>query len=81
MVSQRNGGALTFHVPPDDPGLPEFLGPLQHLLMRPFKPVHRITIETINGEDAGRSPYVDALRTVFDLSVDYKNVCLYRGSP
>jgi hypothetical protein len=30
--------------------------------------MRRIVIETINGEDASRSPYTDALRTSFDVS-------------
>jgi hypothetical protein len=40
--------------------------------------MRRITIETINDEKAIRSPYVDAMRTSFELMVDYKNVILYR---
>jgi ATP-dependent Lhr-like helicase len=78
MVSERNGKALRFNVPPDDAHLPEYLGVLRHLLTREFQPIRRIPIETINGDDAARSPYVDALRTAFDVTVDYKEVTLYR---
>ena len=78
MTSERNGKALTFNVPPDDSHLQEYLGVLRHLLTREFQPIRRITIETINGDDAARSPYVDALRTAFDVTVDYKEVTLYR---
>jgi ATP-dependent Lhr-like helicase len=78
VVSQRNGGALTFNVPPDDPHLPEYLGFLHNLLTRQFQPVRRITIKTINGEDAAESDYLDILRTCFDVMVDYRSVILYR---
>ena len=78
VISQRNGKILTFRVPPDDPRMQEYLGFLQHLLHRPFRPIRQITIETINDEDAQRSPYVDPLRTGFDVVVDYRRVVLYR---
>lgn len=65
-------------MPPDDPQLPECLGFLHHRLTRQFQPIRRITIETINGEEAARSAYVDVLKTGFDVMIDYKNVVLYR---
>jgi ATP-dependent Lhr-like helicase len=77
-TSRRNGRTLTFKVPDDDVHLPEYISPLRHLLTRQFQPVRRITIETINNEEAARSPYVDVLRTAFDVAIDYKNVILYR---
>jgi len=77
-VSRRNGKDLTFHVPPDDPHLPEYLISLRHLLTRQFQPVRRIPIETLNGEKAPQSPYVHALRTSFDVLMDYRYVNLYR---
>ena len=79
-ISGRNGRTLTFKVLPDDVHLPEYLSPLRHLLTRQFQPVRRITIETINDEEAALSPYVDVLRTAFDVAIDYKNVILYRKS-
>jgi ATP-dependent Lhr-like helicase len=78
LVSKRNGGDLTFHVPPEDPDLSQYLAPLRHLLMRKSQPVRRISIETINGESAPQSAYVPVLRTSFDVTVDYRNVTLYR---
>ena len=77
-ISRRNGRNLIFNVPPDDPHLPEYISPLRHLLTRQFQPVRRITIETIKNEEAARSPYLDALRTAFDVTFDHKNVTLYR---
>jgi ATP-dependent Lhr-like helicase len=78
LVSRRNGSSLTFRVPPDDPHLPEYFCSLRHLLTRKAQPLRRIIIETINGEKAVESPYVDALRTGFDLMIDFKNVVLCR---
>jgi len=78
VLSQRNGRSLTFAIADDDPDLSACLGFLNHLLTRQFQPQRRITVETINGEEAAGSAYVDVLRTVFDVMVDYKNVILYR---
>jgi len=78
MVSKRYGKDLTFHLPAKDPRLPEYLGPLRHLLTRPFQPVRRIAVETINGEPAPQSPYVPALRAGFEVLLDYKHVNLSR---
>jgi ATP-dependent Lhr-like helicase len=77
-VSKRNGKDLIFNVPADDPSFPENMGPLRHLLTRKFQPIKRISIETINGEKATQSSYIPALKTSFDVVVDYKNVTLYR---
>jgi ATP-dependent Lhr-like helicase len=52
VTSQRNGRMLVFHVPPDAPHLPEYLVFLRHLLDRQFQPLHRIIIDTINGDAA-----------------------------
>jgi len=76
-ISGRNGRNLIFNVLPDDPNLLEYLGPLHHLLTRQFQPVRRITIETINNEEAVGSPYVDVLRTAFDVTIGHKDVILY----
>ncbi len=80
MISERNGKALRFKVPHDDPKMQEYIGVLHHLLMREFQPIPRITIEIINGDDAARSPYVDGLRTAFEVTIDYKHLILYRKS-
>jgi ATP-dependent Lhr-like helicase len=78
VVSKRNGKDLTFHIPPEDPDLPEYMVSLRHLLTRKFQPIRRISIETINGEKAAQSAYISVLRTCFDVTVDYRNVTLYR---
>jgi len=78
VVSQQNGRSLTFNVPADEPRLTEYLGFLRHLLTRQFQPLHRVTIETINGEPATESPYLAALKTGFDAMVQTASVVLYR---
>ncbi len=78
MVSERNGKSLTFHVPPDDSQIQEYLCLLRHLMWRQFQPVRQITVETINGEEAAQSAYVAALKISFEVLVEFKKVTLYR---
>jgi ATP-dependent Lhr-like helicase len=78
VVSKRNGKDLVINAAPDDPSLPEYLVGLGHLLTRKFQPMKRISIESVNGEKAIHTPYLPALRTLWDVAVDYKNVTLYR---
>jgi hypothetical protein len=47
-------------------------------LTRQFQPLQGITIDTINDEKSTRSPYLNVLRTVFEVQRDYKNITLYR---
>ncbi|MCP4749849.1 MAG: DEAD/DEAH box helicase [Proteobacteria bacterium] len=78
VLSERNGKSLTFRVPPDDPRLQEYLCSLHHLLRRRFQPLKQIIVETINGEDAAHSDYVSALRTSFEVLIEFKKVTIYR---
>jgi ATP-dependent Lhr-like helicase len=78
MVSQRQGKQLDFHAPPGNPDLARYLGPLHHLLMRPFDPLQSITVETINDQPAASSPYLDILRVAFETVPDYRKISLYR---
>jgi ATP-dependent Lhr-like helicase len=77
LISLNNGRELTINVEKDDVNIPSYVGVLRHLLTRRFRPLKQITIQTINGQDAARSPYVDALRIAFDVLLDYKQVILY----
>jgi ATP-dependent Lhr-like helicase len=81
LISRQNGKKLTFHVPPDDPQMEGCLKFLRVLLTRKIKPLRRITVETINGEVAARSPYLNALRTLFDVSADHARAVLYAKAP
>jgi ATP-dependent Lhr-like helicase len=78
MISTKKGKGLTFSIPPNNPLIQTAFAPLHHMLTRSFQPMRRILIETINRERAAESPYLDALRTSFELSIDYRNVILYR---
>ncbi|MBP1741343.1 MAG: lhr [Deltaproteobacteria bacterium] len=78
LVSQRNGSTLAFQVTPDDSHIDEYLGVLHHLLTRKFRPMRRIIVEMINQETASHSPYIEALRRSFDVSVGHRKVTLYR---
>lgn len=77
MESRRGAKTLIFHAPENSPHLQSYLGLLHHLLTRRFQPMRRILIETINGEDAAVSPYAEALKVGFDVSVDFNNLILY----
>jgi len=78
LVSRRNGAVVTFYVPVEDPRIPEYLQLFHHLLNRRFQPLRQVSIETINGVDALKSPFVDAFKTAFDVVLDHKRVVLYR---
>ncbi|MDA7657302.1 hypothetical protein N8737_01240 [Verrucomicrobia bacterium] len=81
LILERMGKKLTIKLSPEDAQLPlafEFLG---HLLGRSFQPVPRITIETINEKPAASSPYVEMLRSQFELIVEPSRLSLYRSVP
>ena len=78
MVSEKNGRALTFHIPPEEAHIQSYLVVLRHLLTRTVCPLRRIKIETINRIPAAESPYLEVLRLGFELLLDIKNVILYR---
>ena len=78
LISQRNGKNLTINTTVDDPRLPECLDILRHLQTRNFQPIRRISIETINGEPAAQSRFVEAFKDLFEVLVEYKSVTLYR---
>ena len=74
----RSGKEISIEVGPDDDRITSYFGPLKHLLYRDVQPLRTVKVETINGEEAASSPYVDVLRTMFDVRLDYKTVLLYR---
>ncbi len=78
MESRRSAKTLIFYVPVNDPHMQSYLELLHHLLTRRFQPMRRIVIETINDEDASRSPYADTLKMGFDVSPDFRHLILYQ---
>jgi ATP-dependent Lhr-like helicase len=77
-VSKRYGKDLSIFSPHDDPDLPKTFVSMHRLLTRKFRPLRRIVVETINGENATESQYIPALRSAFDVSVDPQEVVLFR---
>lgn len=79
LVSERSGKSLTINVAADDENLPRYLDVLRHLVYRATQPVRKLTVESINGEPATRSEYLDTLSTVFNISHDYKAIYVERS--
>jgi ATP-dependent Lhr-like helicase len=79
MVSEGKGRRLNFHCSHENVNLAGYMAPLHHLLNRSFQSLRKITVEIINGEKGPQSPYLDALRTAFDVIVDHKQITLYRN--
>ncbi len=64
MISKRLGKNLEIFTPPDDARLTDCITLFKDLLSREFNPVQKISIETVNGEPALRSAFVEALKQV-----------------
>ncbi len=78
VVVRRSGRELDIRVPPDHPRLADYLACLGQWQHREVEPLGTITIETINGQEARRSAYVDVLRGRYRLSAGYKGVQIWR---
>ncbi len=78
LVSQRLGKEIDISISPDDETLLQAFGVFEHLLTRQFQPLSKLKIETINGEKASSSEYLPALKMMFDVVLDYKEVILYK---
>lgn len=77
---QRSCRDLHFRIAAADPSLRASLSPIVHLLTRPFAPLKRIVVESINGQTPAESPYLPALRGAVEVVLDYKSVVLYRAN-
>jgi len=62
MISKRTGKNLEIMVPADDEHLSGYFVLFKDVLGREFNPVKKIVIETINGEPALKSPYLEPLK-------------------
>ncbi len=78
VIVENSGKVLTIMIPPDDPDIEQSLAPIRNLLEREFSPLKNIAVETVNGEPATKSLYVDVFRRLFDVQIDYKNLILYK---
>lgn len=77
LVSRRSGRAIEIRVAPDHPRLEECLTVFSHLLRRPARPLTRVVVEKINGEDAAFGPYAQALRAA-GFQAEFKALVLWR---
>jgi ATP-dependent Lhr-like helicase len=64
MISKRLGKNLEILVAPDDTHLPGYFALFKDLLSREFNPIQKISVETVNGEPAARSPYGETLKQI-----------------
>ena len=76
-VIEAGGKRLQLALAPDDAALPAALAPLVHLSGRRVAPVRRLAVGTINGIPAGESPYLPALRHLFEVVLERRGVVLY----
>ncbi|MDA1075534.1 MAG: helicase-related protein, partial [Proteobacteria bacterium] len=70
LVIENSGRSLTFHVEDDCPSMDAVIRPLIHLV----EYERRVTIETINGEPARSSHWMDVLCKHLVLVKDHKHV-------
>lgn len=68
LVSESHGKTLTFNIPVDHEEMPTILGFFRHLLYREANPLKQITIQTINGEPARQSEYLEPLKVAYDIT-------------
>jgi ATP-dependent Lhr-like helicase len=77
LVVTRQGKQLDFRLAPDAPGTKDALTVFDHLLQRPGHSY--ITVETINGVSAEKSPYAQLLRERFETTLEVKGLTLWRS--
>ncbi len=70
--SLRGGKALTFRVEAGDADLPQILATLSEALG--LEGTSHLKLESINGEDARNSPYLESLEALWRLHSDHKQV-------
>jgi len=70
LRSERRGRSLDIRVAPDHPRLGDHLALFDAWLTRAVRPVRSVTVEQINGEPAGESPYREPLAERFHVTGD-----------
>lgn len=79
LETQRYGKSITVNVTPDNKDLSEICGLFRHLVTRQFNPFKKIKVESINGEPAAKSPYLDGLRMIVEVQIALDQVILERS--
>jgi len=64
MISKRLGKNLEILAEPDNAHFPGYLALFKDMISREFNPMQKISVETVNGEPAFRSPYAEAMKQV-----------------
>jgi ATP-dependent Lhr-like helicase len=78
VVSQRGGRELRIEVAADHAHLERYLEFLGVMLTRQFDPGRAVTVESINGEPAVRSPYAATLERLFETTREPSGLKLRR---
>ena len=75
LTIENNGARLIFHVPPEHPDIDAVTAPLQYLV----RSRRRVAVNTINGINAKRSPYLDCLDRILTRIADHRRVYFEPG--
>ena len=79
IVSKQNAKRLDIHAAADHPRLSDYFSFIHHLLTRDVMPLRSIGIESINDRPAGEQiDYFATLEQLFDASIDFKSIVLFR---
>jgi ATP-dependent Lhr-like helicase len=76
VTALRRGRQMEIAVPPEHPRLPEYLSFLRVLLGRQQHPLRAVEIESINGEPALASPYLEIFRSLFSVTREARSIKL-----
>ncbi|MCP4215772.1 MAG: DEAD/DEAH box helicase [bacterium] len=77
LVSRKNGKELEFHVKAGHSAIDRYLEVFKVLVGRDSQPMKYVTVETINDQPAGESPYAADLRE-FGFKKDYRSLVLMK---
>lgn len=78
IIAERSFKSLRFLIEPDHPRLEEVLALLGNQLTRAFDPLPVLVIEKIDGRAAADSPFLPAIRSQFECSVEPARVLVSR---
>ena len=78
IILKKKGRDITINLPSNDLNNIHYFDVFRHLLTREFQPMRRIIIDSINQIPAPASPYIPLFKNYFDVTIDVKNVSLYK---
>ena len=77
VIAKKTGRDLTLNFEPDSTYLSEYLKFFKILLTRSFNPENKITVESINGEKATKSVFLEGFKQ-FGFIASYRHLELWR---